>query len=240
VQASNPATQNPFRSALIERCTFRDNTAGNAAGLAVGNFRGGALVQDCIFDNNVAQNSAGALFFAGVGSYVVRRNLFVDSVADGSGSARLAGAIWAGNEFVIEENTFVGSHHGSDIYGGAAILVEGTSSQPSVIRRNVIVDCTGGAAIGMFSGTIVTECNVFWNNAEGEGIALDPTDLVADPQFCNPKSGDYTVSSTSPCLPENNPSCDETIGALGVGCGLVSIAPMSWGRIKGLYQPNEE
>jgi hypothetical protein len=203
VQASNPATQNPFRSALIERCTFRDNTAGNAAGLAVGNFRGGALVQDCIFDNNVAQNSAG-------------------------------------NDFVIEENTFVGSHHGTEIYGGSAILVEGTLSQPSVIRRNVIADCTGGAAIGMFSGTIVTECNVFWNNAEGEGIALDPTDLVADPQFCNPKSGDYTVSSTSPCLPENNPSCDETIGALGVGCGLVSIAPMSWGRIKGLYQPNEE
>jgi hypothetical protein len=84
---------------------------------------------------------------------------------------------------------------------------------------------------------MVPSCNVFWNNetADTHGFELDPTDRIIDPLFCDPDSGDLTVSSESPCLPANSLGCG-LIGALGQGCGVVSIAPQSWGSIKSMYR----
>jgi hypothetical protein len=237
-QATTPSTTIPYTTCEVRRCTFLRNEGYSPGGLSVGIFRAGSWVEDCYFEGNLAQNSGGALSLGGDSEHFVRRNVFVDNGADGSGPHRLGGAMWCGGVAEITENTFVGSYQGNDALGGATMYI----AAASVISRNVIVDSIGSEAIGksIIVDELTTECNVFWNNAEGEGITLDPTDLVADPQFCDASTGDYTLSSTSPCLPEINPSCTETIGALGVGCGLVSIAPMSWGRIKGLYQPNEE
>ncbi len=62
------------------------------------------------------------------------------------------------------------------------------------------------------------------------------TDLVVDPLFCAPATADFHVDSTSPCLPQNNPSCGELIGAWPQGCGTVSTESESWGRIKERYR----
>ena len=42
----------------------------------------------------------------------------------------------------------------------------------------------------------------------------------ADPLFCDPENGDYSISALSPCAPAHN-SSGRYIGALKVGCGFV-------------------
>jgi hypothetical protein len=58
---------------------------------------------------------------------------------------------------------------------------------------------------------------------------------VVNPYFCDPANDDFTVAENSVCVPSNN-SCGMQIGAYGVGCGIVSVEPSSWGAIKGLYR----
>jgi hypothetical protein len=53
--------------------------------------------------------------------------------------------------------------------------------------------------------------------------------------FCDEEARDVTLSKGSPCLPTDPSGCG-LIGALGQGCGPVSIESKSWGAIKGLYR----
>jgi len=104
--------------------------------------------------------------------------------------------------------------------------------------NNVIAGATSGqAAVVIQDVSMTSGCNVFWNNenAHTEGFVLSETDRVVDPLFCDTAAGDLTVSHTSPCLPANSLGCG-LIGALGQGCGTVSIAPRSWGTIKSMYR----
>jgi hypothetical protein len=81
-------------------------------------------------------------------------------------------------------------------------------------------------------------CNVFWENEAGNAggsYVLGPTDRELDPQFCDPEGGDYRLAQSSPCLPLNSGECGQ-IGALGQGCGVVSVSAESWGKIKDAYR----
>jgi hypothetical protein len=82
-------------------------------------------------------------------------------------------------------------------------------------------------------------CNIFWDNAGGIGLDLDPTDRIADPQFCDRDNRDYTLQATSPCLPALSLGCG-LIGALEQGCGAISVTPQTWGRIKSSFRTGEE
>jgi len=134
---------------------------------------------------------------------------------------------------VIERNTFIGCHQGYPD-GGSAIR----NRNGGVLRNNVFANSTGAPAVSLTgSGYIDEGCNLFWNNLASDAVGFTPdsTDVFADPEFCNPAGGEFTVSSTSPCAPGNSPYCDQ-IGALGVGCGMVSIEPMSWGKLKARFR----
>jgi hypothetical protein len=60
--------------------------------------------------------------------------------------------------------------------------------------------------------------------------------LSADPLFCDIAHGDLMIQEDSPCAPSNSGVTCDLIGALGVGCGTVSVESKSWGQIKGLYR----
>ena len=132
---------------------------------------------------------------------------------------------------MIELNTFIASHQGHPD-GGAAFR----GGAGAIFRNNIIVGSTGAPAVYVGNGLTEERCNLFWNNAAGDAIGFTPdsTDVFADPQFCHPDAGEFTVSSTSPCAPGNTPYCEQ-IGALGVGCGMVSIESMSWGKLKARF-----
>jgi len=70
-------------------------------------------------------------------------------------------------------------------------------------------------------------CDVDSSGIDGVGdIHYLANDIFVDPRFCDPDScqnaptteGDFTLDSTSPCLPEASP-CAHLIGARGEGCG---------------------
>jgi hypothetical protein len=108
------------------------------------------------------------------------------------------------------------------------------------LERNIFSYTTGGPAVEIAfnsGGSVISGCNVFWQNQGGHtyGFSMGPTDLVADPQYCNASAQDFTVNAASPCLPWNNNGCGQ-IGAWGLGCGSVSVEPSSWGQIKALYR----
>lgn len=95
----------------------------------------------------------------------------------------------------------------------------------------------GSPAVLAFNTLVMSSCNVFWDNAEGngDGYVLGDTDQEVDPLFCDPVVGDVTLRADSPCLPENSGGCG-LIGALDQGCGSVSVESKSWGSIKGAYR----
>jgi hypothetical protein len=72
-----------------------------------------------------------------------------------------------------------------------------------------------------------------------EGFEPGPRDVEVDPLFCDPENDDFTVQAGSHCLPENSDFCG-LIGAHGLGCGVVSVEPQSWGAIKGRYRARDE
>jgi hypothetical protein len=87
-----------------------------------------------------------------------------------------------------------------------------------------VVDGTGGRAL------------IHQNNLGMVDQWQYPEDnLFLFPLFCDPDSGDYTLSSGSPCMPDNNP-WNTTIGALGQACGPISVESVSWGQLKSGYR----
>jgi hypothetical protein len=67
-------------------------------------------------------------------------------------------------------------------------------------------------------------------------VTWSQPNLNADPLFCGPAQGDFTLGAASPCLPQNNP-WGVLVGARGQGClGPVSIRAESWGAIKAKYR----
>jgi hypothetical protein len=61
--------------------------------------------------------------------------------------------------------------------------------------------------------------------------------IRADPLFCDPLFGDFTLHEDSPCAPFTPPNeeCD-LIGAWPVGCGPTAVHSVTWGRLKSLFR----
>jgi hypothetical protein len=98
----------------------------------------------------------------------------------------------------------------SNIVIGETSIVTGAGT---TIQRN---DFAGGAVISVGGGT----------NAEN---------MQADPRFCTPAKGDYSLQTCSPCVGAAHDGGD--IGAFGVGCPCwTSVERVSWGGIKALFR----
>ena len=172
----------------------------------------------------------------------IRNCTFVaNHTTTGSGGAvRLSGNA-SSAPVVVEGCTFYGNSQELPWEdGGAAVQV---ASGPALLSNNVFAVSGGAPTVGVDDdASVTTSCNVFWQNPEGHanGFTLDPTDLIADPEFCGAPSNDFTVQSSSPCLPVNNPACTALIGAWPSGCGAVSVETKSWGRIKADYRSKGE
>ena len=215
--AAAPASLYPvvIEDSWFERC-INSGTGPGAVRMTSSEPQETRVIRDCTFAGN---------HNAGTGS---------------SGAVQLSTGA-AGSPVLVEGCTFFGNSVALPWpEGGAAILV---SSGPAILSHNIFAANTGVAAVGVRSeANAMTTCNVFWANPEGHavGFTLDSTDLIADPEFCNATANDFTVQSSSPCLPENSPACTALIGAWPSGCGAVSVESKSWGRIKADYRSKGE
>jgi len=218
----------------IENCQFIRNR-GSGFGVAMNlQYAANYVVEGCLFLENVAEvHPWGGSVRVAAGSGEIRHNVFAyDSCY--AASSLGAGVVLEGGSTVVRNNTFVGCHA---TLNGVAFLA--ASGAVGTFTGNVVAYSTGGPAVRFVTGTsIVGGCNLLWANALGDfagGVGRDPTDVTADPLFCDLENLDFTVRDDSPCVIPPTPSC-APIGALGVGCGIVGLEPSSFGRIKALFR----
>jgi hypothetical protein len=216
----------------VRNSYFADNvstsTSPGALGIGLSVF---PIIADCVFVNNTGA-TGGAI--SAYGATTLERNVFLGNRATNPTGSGAAAELY-GTRLTIRNNTFYRSTALSN-FGGTALLFE--SALPFTMENNVFAETVGGPAVYSFGAQPQSlGCNVYWNNPDGNviGFAMDETDREVDPLFCDADNGDLTLESLSPCLPPNSLGCD-LIGALGQGCGTVSVEPMSWGQIKGAYR----
>ena len=127
----------------------------------------------------------------------------------------------------ISDATIVANRCPSE--GGGIYIHAGTPP----IERTVIASSPQGAAVYCtWSGAPNLACTDIWGNAGGDWVGAIAAqagivgNFSADPLFCDPAAGDWSLAASSPCLPGNHPdgtSCG-VVGALGEGCaGPVSV-----------------
>jgi len=186
------------------RCRFIDNSAvatGGAVGIlgvVVNDFITELTLTDCLFSGNSAPQ--GGAVFCGRG----RTSYIAPTVA-----GRIQGC------------TFYGNTAGE---GSAAYLSPqlGTAGRPSVRISNTIVASNTASEPLFCAGvdTLEVTCSDVYGNDAGDwvgclaGLDTIPGNISADPSFCDPAIGDFTVVFGSPCV---DGPCGR-IGAYGQGC----------------------
>jgi hypothetical protein len=218
----------------IERCRFVGcHSELNGGAIFTANTQELVTITECVFESNTAEMGGGAASLSGsqhrVEDCVFMGNWALDPSTKG-------GALKTYANTIVENSTFFGNGQVNSALGGAAIaFYDGVSE----LRNNIVVGSLGGPAIRVSSGSasVTSSCNVFWENEGGigDGYTPGPTDREVNPLFCDPENGDLSLAENSPCLPPQSGACG-LIGALGRGCGPISVESRSWGRIKDLYR----
>lgn len=231
-------------SAVIRDCSFHDNNApdGPNGGIYVSGVGTVASIESCDFRDNYTSIAGGGVSVVAGATATITDCSFVDNTALWGGgvhcgetaTANVYGSLFVHNRGVgaamyyfrsageIAGNTFYDNVARPD-FPPTAVLPHETSSV--VFRKNIVAGTQGGTALYYFDASGTHECNVYWQNDLGTmNVALDATETVADPVFCDPLNGDYTVSSQGPAAPANS-ACGELIGAYPVGCDIVPPPP---------------
>ncbi len=202
-------------SPVFVECTFAGNTANvtwlddaiqvPGAGGALAISGGTPLLEDCLFNGNTAE-------------------VDLPNVFDSHGGSGKGGAVYqSGGEATFRRCTFHGNtaepfetHQGGGfaIFGGSLIL------EQTIVAAG---GDGGGIYLDDVAHSVAMTCNDVWSNNGGNylGALADQTGLNGniseDPLFCDAPGGDFTIMSSSPCLPENN-DCVLRMGAYGEGC----------------------
>jgi len=159
-------------------------------------------------------NHGGAIYCMNSSPHIINC-VFTDNQANVSGAH-----VWCKSSSPVFENcTFV---RGSADAGGAFFI---SANSSPVVSNCILAYADLGQAIATLatSEIPILNCCLIYGNEGGDWVGDIAGQLNINgnlsmaPLFCEFDSGDYTLSSVSPCLPENN-SCGLLIGALGVGC----------------------
>jgi predicted outer membrane repeat protein len=229
----------------VRACAFLANEASRGGALYLDG-AGPASICDCHFEANRATGNVfstdggGSIYLSFDASGQVRGSSFIDNSA-----AYYGGAVCSrGIGLTMESCTLVrnAAPEGGGIFFFPPIRArENAAKLAFLVEQTVIAFGTQGRALFCWSETDPTiACSNFFGNAGGNTFC--GTDgggnFSADPLFCDPSSGDFTLAADSPCLPGNHPTGWDCglIGALGEGCGPVSLTPQTWARVKARYR----
>ena len=186
----------------IVNCRFIGNTSEQGGAIYVGGYAN-IDITDCLFSGNQA-DSGGALYLVDIYNVDVTNCTFESNDAL-RGSAVYAGTFESTSPDINLEYTVLFNN-----YGGSVVQWPETPD----FNSNVICSDVYGNGGGDWTGSL----------ADFEGINGN---ISSNPIFCGVPNGDFTITSNSPCAPENN-DCYDLIGAYEVGCTgleIVSIRP---------------
>lgn len=182
-------------------------------------------LERCLFEENrtIGPNGASAIALriasdatsgSGVFNCVFRKNWY--SAGTASSVVELASP-----DMPIANCTFVENRCSST--GGVLKVHTGAPSTTS-ISNNIFYGSIGAPALrgSPSGGSLPVHCNCFYGNSAGNavGIGTGTSALFVDPQFCSVLEGDFSLTSTSPCVPPNSGACG-LIGAFDQGCTAI-------------------
>jgi parallel beta-helix repeat protein len=223
---------------------------------------GGAIacINACptISSNTISDNSAS---YGSGGIYCVESSPSITSNTISNNSAPSGGGIYCDtycsptitNNIIEMNSAVVMGGAGGGIYcaySSSATIINNTISQnsaslgggiycfkssPSIQNTIISFNGTGGGIYcDGWSNPTVTNCDIYGNVGGDAPCGADGGGSIsADPLFCDPNNGNFSLNCTSPCA--NNPGYGQ-IGAFGVGCGLTAIEHTTWGRIKSMFR----
>ena len=127
---------------------------------------------------------------------ILRNNFIFQAYGDGYGAV-----VASESQYVSHNNTFV-----SNSVGYANLSSDG------IVSNDIIYGSSNTVYLDE-SSTIQVSYSDIEGGWEGEG------NIDADPLFCDPDSGDYTLAENSPCIGTGENGAN--MGALGVGCDVI-------------------
>jgi parallel beta-helix repeat protein/predicted outer membrane repeat protein len=175
-------------------------------------------ITDCVISGNTAADNAGGIFCRSSSS-----PLLEGCTIAGNTAAVFGGAVFAWGHSIPTIT-------GSTLYGnaapyGAGIMVEEFSG--ATVENSIIAFQVSGSAVRCGFGNVTLSCSDVYGNAGGDWIECIESqygvdgNISADPLFCNPAGGDFTIDADSPCEPGHS-GCG-LIGALEVGCDQAGV-----------------
>jgi predicted outer membrane repeat protein len=219
----------------LSACTFRGNTSSRGGGIY--SYGGTVALSGSAFLDNRAEEDGGAIYLHGDDG-AIRDCLFARNEAEtGMGGA----ACFSNSSPAVTGCTFWGN--AAAVAGGIHLRI---AAHPS-IQNTVIASSKRGCAIyGSDPGyEPVLSCSDLWGNPGGDWISYIAVqngtsgNFSSDPQFCDAAGGDFTLASTSPCLPGGHPDafpCGR-IGVYEEGCtGPTAVERATWGGIKAMWR----
>ena len=248
-----------FSAPVITDCVFGENSAetGGAAAFDTS----GPIISNCVFSGNTAEQYGGAINYMECFDLASLTNCRITNNTAGYqggginfyyASPTLSGCVIdnntagdAGGGLLVQLSYSLSVENctlaGNDAPDGAGVAVIDT--EPDLLNT-IIAFSDGGEAISCeaTSGPTLSCCDIFGNEGgDWVGCVADQYgvdgNISANPLFCAPYNGDYTLAEDSPCAPfsDPNPECD-LIGASGVACGPTPVKSATWGGIKSLYR----
>lgn len=227
-----------YSSPVFESCTFAGNLAGDIGGGLVASQEASLVLTNCLFRDNRADQGGGFGCWANTEATFAGCT-FVRNAADAA-LAREGGAVFTQQSTIrLSRCTLVANRalHGSGLY------LEGWAEDQAIMDRCIVAWGEDGPAVECVDASTEVSlvcCDLFGNQGDWVGCvagqAEENGNLHADPLFCSPWSGDFTLRSDSPCAPQEGSTCGQ-IGAWPVSCDApVLIVPVSWGRVKAAFR----
>lgn len=234
---------------IIRNCEIHDNRAelGDGGGVSGTTGSGGSRLESNLMVNNSAGDHGGAVVLTGTPSFpttrmTVENNLIARNSAYGrdsqdvTGGGMLLGYLSA----EVRHNTIVGNlaRGGSGIVAGGIGLVYGGEY---LVEFNIIADTKEGYAIVCEDDVRATiRNNLSWENAGIGRFACEDWvhssgNVEADPLFCEPDMGNFSVQESSPAL-RRFPTYAGYKGT--PGC-MGKVVFSTWGAIKARYWGGE-
>lgn len=222
-------------SASFTDCDFVNNIGGS--GGAVGFSGGNPVFSNCEFYGNSASGGGAAVFSNG--SPTLTNSNFSQNIATSGGALFCRYVDITVTNCVFSENS--AGAYGGALYcrthpaesvsilnctffsnsapeGGGIFCLSGSSPY---LENSIIAFSPDGESI--YGGTSTLLCCDIYGNAGGDWVGYiapqygENGNFSEDPLFCDTSYNVLTLTSNSPCAPENN-SCGVLIGAFGVSC----------------------
>lgn len=195
--ASNSGGGVCLQAGKVANCTLSDNTAVYDANWDRGG--GGIFLKgvchNCIIDGNRA-GCGGGVYLNGTTGYaidcLIRDNVSLSTwmFSGGGGAFSRAGTLYLNNCTVVS-NCSAGN--GGGLNGPSPIVVEN-----SIIYFNTSATANSNYYLSSSGCALTNSC--FAPNVGGAIAANSTNNLIANPQFVDPASGDYRLKNESPCI----------------------------------------